>query len=106
MDYQAGFYPLGDIAVASHSRPRSVALTVSAQDDDALAPPLSFSEIWRDSGSGADKDVKVLRMDPMTGYTCLGHVAITGYNSVPDIKQYRFVLCAITGEVIMFLVGV
>ena len=52
VEYQAGYYPLGDVAVATHSRPSSVSLTVSAQDDDALAAPSSFTQIWKDSGSG------------------------------------------------------
>ena len=89
MDYQAGYYPLGDVAVATHSRPSSVALTVKELVSGSLATPQRFEEIWRDSGSGADKDVKVLRMVPRPGYTCLGHVAIASHSGTPDINQYR-----------------
>ena len=89
VDHQSGFYPLGDVAVASHGQPQAVALTVTHLAPDALAPPASFTEIWRDSGSGARSDVKILRMNPRAGYTCLGHVAHGSYGGNPDLNKYR-----------------
>lgn len=55
----------------------------------ALAPPTSFTEIWTDRGSGAYEDVKVMKMNPRSGYTCLGHVAVKGYRSIPNNYNYR-----------------
>ena len=89
-DLQSGYFPLGDVAVASHGKPPTPALTVTALEADALAPPASFSEIWNDRGSGADRDVRVVKMNPPSGYICLGNVAVVGYNSYPDRNQYRY----------------
>ncbi len=101
VDYQAGYYPLGDVAVATHSRPSSVALTVQAQEDDALAAPSSFTQIWKDSGSWADDDVRILQMNPPSGYTCLGHVAIEGYSSLPSTDEYRYMIMCILIELLL-----
>ena len=64
-------------------------MTVTALVADALAPPTGFKEIWRDKGSGADRDVKVMKMRAPNGYTCLGYVAVRGYKNTPDKGQYR-----------------
>ena len=85
-----GYFPLGDTAVDSHNRPMVGSLTVYACVSDALMPPKDFTEIWNDQGSGADHDVRVMRMNPPSGYTCLGHVAVVGYNNLPDKNQYRY----------------
>ena len=90
MDIQSGFFPLGDAATASHSKSNVPSLSVSAKVDGALAPPVGFTEIWNDRGSGARADVRIMRMDPPSGYTCLGHVAVVGYSSLPDANQYRY----------------
>ena len=87
-EQQSGFYPVGDVAVNGY-KASTLAMTVSAQTEGALAPPASFSEIWKDKGSGAYKDVKILKMNPQEGYTCLGHVAHGSYGSNPDLNKYR-----------------
>lgn len=89
LDIQSGFFPLGDVATSTHNKPNRPALTASAVVSDALAPPTGFTEIWNDRGSGAKRDVRVMRMNPPRGYTCLGHVAIEGYSSVPNRYLYR-----------------
>ena len=50
-DYENGF---GDTAEASHNRPTSFSATVHPLTPDALAPPVSYIEVWRERGSGAD----------------------------------------------------
>ena len=67
-------------------------LTVTDLTGDALAPPTGFTEVWNDRGSDADDDVRVLRMNPPAGYTCLGYVAARGYGTTPNANQYRYVL--------------
>ena len=88
-DHQSGFFPLGDFVHASHGYPDAVTVTVSERTPGALAPPLSLTEIWRDSGSGADMDVRVFQMNPVSGYICLGHIAIASYSESPDKSKYR-----------------
>ncbi len=98
LDFQSGYYPLGDVAVGGHSQPKAVAITVSHLASGALAPPAGFTEIWRDSGSGANGDVKIFRMNPRSGYVCLGHVAHGSYSGTPDANKYRqvqYVCCHI-----------
>ena len=89
MDYQNGYYPLGDVAAATHSRPKTLAMTVMALESDALAEPASFTSIWNDKGSGAKKDVTIYRMNPSSGYTCLGHIAVRSYEEQPSKSIYR-----------------
>lgn len=89
-DIQSGYFPLGDAATASHNKPPVPAMTVTALESGALAPPTGFSEVWTDRGSGADRDVRVMKMNPPSGYTCLGHVAVEGYNTYPDTNRYRY----------------
>jgi hypothetical protein len=89
LDIESDYFSLGDVATSSHNKPNIPALTVSAVVSNALAPPASFTEIWNDRGSGAHRDVRVMRMNPPSGYTCLGNVAIEGYSSVPNSNLYR-----------------
>jgi hypothetical protein len=75
-----GYYPVGDIVVNSHSKPTIAFLMKpsSKAHYDAIAGPISYSAIWRDSGSGADMDVTVWRVTCPGGYVSLGNVATSG----------------------------
>ncbi|XP_075470036.1 uncharacterized protein LOC142502662 isoform X1 [Ascaphus truei] len=88
---EAGFYPLGDVAVDNHSPPHNAAVVLKDKKDGNLRPPHSFREIWRDEGSGAKKDVKIFQMIPTDGYVCLGHVAVPNYQDLPNANTYRCV---------------
>lgn len=39
---------------------------------------------------GAHSDIRVMKMNPPADYICLGHVAVLGYDSTPDTKQYQY----------------
>lgn len=65
-----------------------MSLTVKALEPDALAPPTGFTEIWNDRGSGANDDVRVMKMNAPSGYTCLGHVAVRGHTNTTNYGQY------------------
>ncbi|PIK38388.1 conserved uncharacterized protein [Apostichopus japonicus] len=88
---QYGYYPLGDVAVASHQQPTTSSILARDYSGDALRAPSGFTEVWNDRGSGGTFDVRILRMDPPVGYVCLGHVAVIGYNNLPDRNVYRCV---------------
>ncbi|KAJ8042166.1 Natterin-3 [Holothuria leucospilota] len=90
-DLEYGYYPLGDVATASHDKPSTAAMMVKELTAGALSAPDSFTEIWNDRGSGGTHDVRIMQMNPPSGYTCLGHVAILGYSSTPDRNKYRCV---------------
>ena len=84
-----GYFPLGDTATPSHHKPNAMSVTVKALVRDALAPPTGSEEIWNDQGSGANEDVRIMKLNPRSGYTCLGHVAVRGYRNDPDYGKYR-----------------
>lgn len=86
----SNYYPLGDVAIASHGQPH-YAVMVSDLYGNALSPPTHAIEVWNDRGSGARRDVKVLQLIPRYGYRCLGYVAVEGYNTYVDTTQYRYV---------------
>lgn len=103
VDIESGFFALGDTASASHRKPDAHSMTVSALIDGALAPPVGFTEEWNDAGSGANADVRIMRMNPPIGYTCLGHVAVQGHGSTPDPNQYRYVTpCERNGMLVLY----
>jgi hypothetical protein len=64
-------------------------MVVQELQPGALAVPVGLSEVWRDKGSGADRDVRIFRMNPRHGYTCLGYIAINSYSALPDKNKYR-----------------
>ena len=58
-----------------------------------LARPVSATRIWTDAGSGAHQDVAIYRLNPPSGYQCLGMVArswSTGL-SYSQLGRYRCV---------------
>ena len=91
ISYQAGFYPLGDTAVATHSKPSVISITVKELKPGSLIAPTGFQEMWNDRGSGARGNVRILRMTAPFGYSCLGHVAIDSYSQLPDKNKYRYI---------------
>ena len=91
VDIEYGFFPLGDTASGRYGKPVIPSITVSAGVSGALARPISYGHIWNDRGSGADRDVRIVKLIPPTGYTCLGDVAVPHYGA-PDLNKYRYVL--------------
>ncbi|PIK41159.1 hypothetical protein BSL78_21983 [Apostichopus japonicus] len=68
------------------------AVVVKPLTEDALAHPDSFTEVWNDRGSGGPLAVRFFTMNPRSGYTCLGSVALDNYQTPsPDKNLYRCV---------------
>ncbi len=89
-DAQSGYYPLGDTVVPNKSQPNGYSLVVKAVEPiSALAEPESFEKIWDDTGSGAKDHVTIYKMIPKSGYTCLGHIAVESYETLPETSMYR-----------------
>lgn len=84
---RSGYYPVGDIVVASHSKPRiGFLLKPKNVNDDSVRAPISYSRIWNDRGSGANKDVQLWRVNCPGGYVSLGSVATSGsYPNIGDV---------------------
>ena len=81
------YYPIGDIVVATHAKPRiGFLIRVSDKKGDAIRPPVSYSRIWNDAGSEADSDVHLWKPSCAGGYVALGNVATNGaLSKVGDI---------------------
>jgi hypothetical protein len=52
-------------------------------DSDAVAEPYDYKLIWRDSGSGADREGAVWQPLPHDGYVALGDLFWKGYDKPP-----------------------
>lgn len=79
-----GFFALGGVGVSNYDdiNGKSWALCVqpAPEDPTATAHPTDYTQIWKDTGSGADMDGSCWRPVPPAGYKALGDVFVTGYN--------------------------
>ena len=109
VDIEHGFYPLGDTARGQYGKPVIPAITVSAGVSNALAKPISYKLIWNDRGSWADRDVRIFKLIPPSGYTCLGDVAVPNYDDAPDLNKYRYVhvnvICLHVSDILIIASG-
>ncbi len=93
-NFQSEFCSLGDVATDGYAAPTVKAILVSARTAGALSAPTSFTRMWTDAGSGADLDGAVYRMNPASGYTCLGDVAMRSHSAQPNTNDY----CCVKNE--------
>jgi len=87
-NYQSDFCALGDAATSGYGAPTFKAVLVSQRKSGALVNPTSFTQVWKDAGSGADRDGAFYKMNAPSGYICLGGVAMNSHNTEPDPKKY------------------
>lgn len=73
----SGIYPVGDIVVATHSKP-NVGFVMTSKHDTAFRSPVGYDSIWNDAGSGAHRDVTLWKARCPSGYVDLGYVATNG----------------------------
>jgi hypothetical protein len=74
-----GYYSLGDVAMPNHDSAPGSTFVVKGEGD-LLAPPVDYTYVWNDRGSGGDHDGSFWAPVAPAGYTCLGHVANSNYN--------------------------
>jgi len=85
---QAGFYPLGDLAVSGRREDvyvesidgRFAVAVVKDTSGTALRPPTDYEPVWADHGSGAHWDGSMWRPIPPAGYVAMGLVCNSGYD--------------------------
>jgi hypothetical protein len=84
------FHSLGDLAVRAHNANGQVIAVVRDVSDSGkiLASPLSYTKVWDDASSGADKDGSVWRANPPAGYVAIGLVA-NGSHSAPPLSAMK-----------------
>lgn len=89
--------PAGDICEASPSSwiygsnpPLGQVVLLGGSSGEVLSP-MGFSQVWTDSGGGAELNGTIWAMRPPNGYTALGHVitfSTSGTPNVPDTNHY------------------
>lgn len=78
-----GFYPLAHVGQQDYGVTRGYTFAARELVPGALAPPVAYSKLYDDSGSGADLDGSFWRPQPPPGYVCLGDVAGAGHDAPP-----------------------
>ena len=100
-----GYFSVGSCAESSAqswiygSSPRETVVVlkdVSDSGDIALKNPKDFSLVWKDSGSGAEKDGSFWRPIAPESYVALGDVAVLGYGK-PSLNT---IMCVHTNLVL------
>ena len=82
---------IGDYAQGNYNPPVGTSLIVKAINDDPnfplIKPPVDYTEVWNDKGSGGNHDGSIWFPVPPDGYISIGFVCQTGYNK-PSISNY------------------
>ena len=89
-----GFYWLGDVVMVDSSQAPAFPTPVVRGDDTVLAEPLGYELLWQDEGSGSDREdagtgVSLWHGIAPAGYTCVGAVAMEGYDMAPATSLTR-----------------
>ncbi len=94
----SGFRALGHYAQGNYDSPTgAVMIVVKARNADALKEPVDYELVWKDTGSGADKDGAMWKPIPPQGYVAMGLVVTEGYNK-PSLNEVVCVRVDLTGD--------
>ena len=85
-----GYVRFGDYAQGKWDYPHGVRMLVAKENNKVMKKPNGYKLIYKDKGSGADKDLSIWEPIPPSGYVALGHVAQRGYNK-PSTNYVRCV---------------
>ncbi len=85
-----GYYSLGDVGMPSDDRVPSTTFLVRGAGD-LLKPPVDYTWVWDDVGTGGSHDATFWAPVAPAGYTCLGNVVWPGYGSKPPVDLIRCV---------------
>jgi hypothetical protein len=92
-----GFHPLGSLAITGYNDPsgknwslcvKPAATTMKGSSKAALALPVDFKLIWKDSGVRVSGDGSCWRPVPPAGYAAMGDVFVAGYNK-PELTAAK-----------------
>jgi hypothetical protein len=97
----AGFKAFGSIGVEGYDDPSNTVAALCVAEahpgGTALRPPTSYTQVWNDKGSHADKDGSCWRPVPPTGYVALGDVFVQGHKSPPSLADVVCVRADLVG---------
>ncbi len=87
----SGYAMIGAYAQGNYHKPSDCVMAVKPGNQESLALlqlPGKWERVWKDKGSGANKDGSIWQASPQSSeYVCLGHVAIEGYKQ-PNLSNY------------------
>lgn len=75
-----GFHALGSYGQSNYDSPTGSMVVVKDNVPDVLANPVDYQLIYKDSGSGADKDGSFWLPTPPEGYVAMGILCVSGYD--------------------------
>ena len=84
----ANWHRIGHHIKQGHGFPTEPTMIVKGKTSGILAKPINYIEIWKDSGSDADRDVSVWRPVCPSKYRALGDVANGNYGP-PSFDEVR-----------------
>ena len=91
---ERGYYPLGDVAVASPWRGKRYAMpaftTVLVKSGSMeVKKPVGYKRIWSSEGSNSDRPFSSWEPVPPAGYKCLGDVGSNSFDEMPSTNAIR-----------------
>jgi hypothetical protein len=84
----AGWHRVGHHAKSGYSYPTDSVMIVKERTSGTLAKPTGYTLIWKDAGSGADRDASVWRPKCPDSYKALGDVT-NGSHGQPSTNEVR-----------------
>ena len=97
----AGYYALGSLGCSNYNDPngnKAVIVVKEVDSSGALAAPVDYERIWKDSGSGANLDGSFWNPVAPEGYVALGVVAMAGHSNKPSLDAIRCVRADLTAN--------
>lgn len=77
------YISVGDYGQSNYSSPKGAVLTIKRRGPIKWAYPVSYTRIWKDSGSGASWDGSFWRPNPPRGYVAIGMLCQRGHGRKP-----------------------
>lgn len=82
----SGYFSLGDVVLSNHmaddrdKKLYTLAIRPKQGKEHLLAKPIGVTELWNDAGTGAEKDIRINKLNCPPGFNALGVIG----NNLPD----------------------
>lgn len=84
---KSGYIAVGDYGQSNYGKPNGAVLTIKRNGPIKWKYPVSYTRIWKDSGSGASWDGSYWRPNPPKGYVAIGMCCQRGHGRAPSVKE-------------------
>ena len=82
-----GYIAVGDYGQSNYGKTNGSILTIKMNGPIKWKYPVSYTRIWKDSGSGASWDGSFWRPNPPKGYVAVGMCCQRGHGKAPGLKE-------------------